>query len=486
MMDTLPIEVWSFLLKSQLTIDELLICRCVSKKFRYLIDNLIIVQSFCVYEHYLPINKIWFSTADQFVLARGTLHQAMQLHRPDELKLCFLLSTATLARLKSLYISTSFCLSPRLVASLNQLVALERLRINLLIEERSDLVLSLPALKILDCWLGSKRENRENALILVCPQLDRLRIRYGDTFGHLEIVHPETVVYLECPRLDRKIKRFINLEILFCQFIKEDAIEDDFLSSLSKLKELHFDSKDAFDKLARLRPQPDRPALYLLGVRLERLPSYELHSMSHILWPDRARLLFSNYTNIAQRLLFVRQLHYEPLKDRPVPADFAGRLVNLNHFLVCDTHNVPHLIELLARLRNIINLTFQFTNFGQNIFNTIPVHCPYVLCLRINSSDHQTNSLNFEFLFRFRFLHEFHTNHQFNRNSVDLIQRLFKRLNFFCSFNGANGGKHFEINFISETKQFVLKSGLHSQQFRTLPETLAMLFSSSLDSCSVA
>lgn len=504
MLDTLPLELISFILNGHLTIDQLLICRCISKKFCYVIDNLIGFHSFCIYELYLPWNKIWFSTTNHYVLTRSTLHRVMQMTRKveQEPKLYHLLATATLSRLKSLYINMGSCLSTRLVDSLNQLICLEQLRMSVFIDEKLDLlVLSLPHLKILDCWVGSKM--RESQLTLVCPKLDRLRIRYEDTFRHLEIVHPESIVHLQCPVLDRKIKELINLEVLYCQFPKEDAIEDDFLVSLPKLQELHFDSKDAFVKLAeqrrqynqeldqRKRPQSYQPALYLLGVRLDQLPAYQLRSMSHILWSDRAKLLFSNYSNIARLIPFARQLHYEIFKNEPTPpgwrpSHFAERLVNLNHFLVYDTRDVTHLIDLLSSLRNIINLTFQFTKFGQNIFNSIPFHCPNVLCLRINLSDELTNSLTFWFLLRFEFLHEFHTNHHFDRTHSKVIQRLFKRLQYFCSFNAVSGGNFFEINLDSDTRQFELKNGLHIHHFRTLPELLVCLFSGPLDSCSIA
>lgn len=115
MLATLPVELLSSILRDHLTLDELLACRCVSKKFRYVVKNLISYKSFCVYEQYLPVNKIWFSTDDEFVLRRAGLRQVMRMsldlrnaEHPvrrvaQELRLCFLLSTI-LSRVKWLYI----------------------------------------------------------------------------------------------------------------------------------------------------------------------------------------------------------------------------------------------------------------------------------------------------------------------------------------------------------------------------------------------
>lgn len=487
-MESLPFETLAYLLRSHLTIDELLQCRRVSKRFKFVIENLINYKTFAVYQHSLPINKTWFSTVDERVLSDANLNQRMRVNsdfrETSESKLQILFSTM-LGNLRSLYVSTTFPLS---VEFLDGLQHLERLRVCLSLEE--DTHLALPNLQILDLRTPESGGSNRGKLVLDAKKLTRLRVKSSKLFNHLELRHPDSLVYLESPQFHNKIKAFAaNLEYLFFDQLKNvdilqqaDGIDDQFLVPFTKLKELHFNASiQAFEVISRSlavlqeKPSRDAPKIYLLGVHFDRLPEHLPNesstfgnSLTCYLWPHQIRLLLSNYSRTARVLPFITQLKYCNLKDERIPDDFASKFVNLKRFDIADTENPSHLFGLLKHCKNLVHLQANYPSFGQDFYNSLPQFVPQILTLDISVPHERVRCLNFDFIFGFPYLHNFRTNCYCgfqDRTGFKLVKRSFKELKFLRTFDCSAYGSGFKVKVYPDYGKYFLKKYENSESF---------------------
>lgn len=485
-MDSLPLETLAFLLRTHLTVDELLQCRRVSKRFKFVIENLISFKTFAIYQHSLPINKIWFSSAGQRVLTQANLNQRMKVNsdfrETCETKLQILLSTM-LANLRCLYVCTSFSLP---ADSLDGLEHLERLRVSLSFE--GETLLSLPALQMLD--LRTSIGYSEGKLILDAKKLTALRVKSGLMFGHLEFRQPHSITRLESPQFHQKMKAFTSLEYLFLDKLnkldvdlleRNDLGDNQFLASFSKLKELHFNnmqgSEVSSNSLEALRAQlaSGVTKIYLLGVDLNHLSNHLVSELStlenpltSILWTHQIRLLLSNYQNAAPILPFTSQINYCYLKDELIPDDFADKFVNLKRFEIANTSDPSHLFGLLKNCKNLVQLVASYTFFEQNFYNSLPNYAPRILMLNISIPHERVKCLNFDFLFGFKYLHNFQTNCSCgfdNRHGFKLIKRLFKELKFLSTFDCSAYGKGFLVKAYPDYGKYFLRMYQNSKSF---------------------
>lgn len=488
-MDRLPLETLAYLLRSHLTIDELLQCRRVSKRFKFVIENLINYQTFAVYQHRLPINKIWFSTADERVLTNANLNQRMRVNsdfrETSECKLQILLSTM-LGNLRRLYVSTSFPLS---ASFLNGLERLERLKVCISLEE--DTHLALPNLRILDLRTPENARWKRVKLVLEAKKLNRLKVKTGELFDSLELRHPDSLVHVESWNFHDKMKEFVNLEYLFldqlknADFIRQTkGIDEQFLVPFTKLKELHFNGPiEAFEVITRslavqrerLEPPAVGPKIYLLGVHLDQLPEHLAQELSKFgdsltcyLWPHQIQLLLSNYPRSARVLPFINYLEYHYLKDKRLPDDLASKFVNLKRFDIVSTENPAHLVDLLKQCKNLVYLQANYTSFGREFYNALPRYVPRILTLDISLPHERVKCLNFDFILRFPYLHNFKTNcyHSFkDHTGFKLVKRAFKELKFLSTFDCRAYGSGFQVKAYPDYGKYRLKKQKNSNSF---------------------
>ena len=484
-MNSLPLEMLAFLLKSHLTIDELLQCRRVSKRFKFVIENLINYQTLAVYQHSLPINKIWFSTVGERVLTEDNLNQRMRVNsdfrETGETKIQILLSTM-LGNLRSLYVSTSF---PLRAEFLDGLEHLQRLRVSLSFE--GETLLSLPSLQMFD--LRTPEGLSDGKLILVAKKLTKLRVKGSSIFDHLEIRHPESIIYLESPNFCKKINEFApNLEYLLLDELKSITmfesidINDQFLVPFVKLKELHFNNMQIFEAVSRslialrdLAPSQVPLKIYLLGVHLDQLPDHLVSSLStfghprtSILWSHQIRLLLSDYSKSARALPFTMHLSYCYLKGECIPSGFTDKFVNLKRFEIAYTDNPSHLFDLLKNCMNLVQLVASYTSFGQDFFNQLSRYAPQILTLEINVPHERVKGLNFDFLIGFQYLHNFQTNCSCgfqNRNGFKLVKQLFEKLSYLRTFDCSAYGKGFQVKAYPDYGKYFLRKYQSGQSF---------------------
>ena len=432
---------------SELSVEEIFKKRRVCKFWKLTIDDYMKFnfRSFAAYQNDLPINKTWFST-DERVLYKQEIKRTMKMSSDfkelSENRLNGYISTIPSNFIKYLYVDAE--LSSEFLQTVNHLTQLERLRFRTAYLDRT-VVLKLSRLQILDLDIGGKRVDQQ--LILDTERLTNLRVQCTDTLGFLQFNYPLQITYVEAYAFHPEIRQFLNLEYFYCVYLT-DHIDYFSLSFFPQLKELHF-NRNGYCLPALISQQREynrTVKIYYLGVNVSNLDEpIDLNPKSrpHILGEDQVRLMFSNYSNLASRLPFARQLQYSTLRQQLqystlrqqiIPEDFHQRLINLVSLSTSGDVDEEHLIEFLERCSNLNRLTISFTN--QRFYFKLPELCPRILYLKILVYDSNTPNISkFDFIHRLKYLHGCYIDLKV-RDAGDFrfVKKTYKELKFLKKF----------------------------------------------------
>ena len=271
-----------------------------------------------------------------------------------------------------------------------------------------------------------------DVIILDTPRLVRFRLSLTN-YDSISIKHPESIQYFETYRFINLIKTFTNLEHLFVRNISQ--LDGDFLSNLSRLKEIHFDGKkDVFYDLRKQKKlfKRNEVKLFYFGINSEdSIPKHELMNNRHQINVKAIEFYRNNYNQMAIRLPFAHQIDYSLLEQcfgDQIPSCFIRRFVNLDYLIV--TQKVKYsnqLIQILNDCGNLKSFTI-YSLLDQTFFCQLPDILPFLEYLIIKNEQ----NLNYnEFLFNFN--NNLKLIYIKNNLSIDfafnIVRRLFDKYN---------------------------------------------------------
>lgn len=422
----LPIEIYYEIFLNHLPIKEIFNSRAVCKKWMTIIDSLVHMRTLVIAEdeYKFTLNRKWFGTFQPI----DTLHTILCPDISQSIKIESQLRTGLFSSIKQLYIHSNYLSfkSSDLGNCLNHFERLETLEIlNLEIHEQSRLV--LPNLKVLNISV------RGDLCVLDTPKLEKLKIQFLNGIDNIKFLYPDRIKYAEFQEKRKLLKKFTNLEYLYCK--RFDSIEDDFLANYPNLKQIHFDGDDQV--FAKLKAQKDRLRnkelkIFFLGIHYDHLPQYSSAYNRSDLYEKNVKLLADGYpkNKIADVLPFVEHLNYNICEEhfKQLPKDLLKRFVNLEEVRVTSKINdQPKFIAFLRACSNFSNLKLINSKLNSSFYTVqLPVCCPSLTGLTIK--DETIEELDFDFLFRLGHLTNLVTNKQL---SIEFVNELFSRLKHF-------------------------------------------------------
>lgn len=421
----LPLEIYSDIF-GRLPINDIFKCRSVSKRFKFIIDNLKLRNLVIAEDEFkFTLNRKWFATNEPI----DTLHTILCPSNPAEsLKIESQLRKNLFSSIKQLYIHSNYLSfkSDDLGNCLNHFKRLEILEIlNLEINSESKLI--LPNLKVLN-W-----SVRGDICVLDTPKLELVKIQFLNGMDNIEFLYPEKIKHAEFQEKRNILKKFVNLEHLAIKHL--EFIEADFLQHHSKLKQIHFDSNDVvFFELKQQKERLKRKDLkiFFLGINFDELPQYSSAFNHSELYEKNIKLLAEAYERkrIANVLPFVEQINYNTFEDnfKQLPKDLIERFVNL------ELVKVTKKVEDLKKFQNFLKNTSNFSSLKLNnsslnaqfYSEQLPACCPSITNLTIK--DENIEEIDFDFLFKLDYLISLITNKQL---SIEFVYDLFTKLKHF-------------------------------------------------------
>lgn len=507
-MDKLPEEILGFIFKKYLTIEEILRCSLVNKKFNFIVKNLKLDSLFIDNNH--PRFEKWFYTNEPVnVLHRlsilnnslndgsevedenendgddesdddknGGLTNTMKANRQYELNsIDFLFGRQLFTNIKQLYIS-SFWLEFK--SNIGQLISnfkhLKELSIICsTIKDEKECTFDLPNLVNLSIE-SFYLFDLKSSVIFNCPKLENISI----TALHPNQIDVEKIIFKNCDNVvffhcsepwKNIIKEFKNLKKLICDdlFMYDQAT----IFELEKLEEFHFFTRYKND-LKNLKDQKMRNSkkdlkLFFLGLDYSQedcIPDDIFELLTGSMDGSENNSLdittikfYGKYHEKLSYLPNFSSLNYSCLEEYfndNVPERLKDKINDINSVQITDEIKYPdQLKEFLRKIKRLDHLSFTGYSSEQKLFDSI-----LEIIKSINSLDvFSGKELNFDSIFKLEKIHYFQTDQILDLNFLKELINAHKRLSLemlnFKIKNQCNTiiiyfDKKIEINFYIE------------------------------------
>lgn len=255
-LDQVPNELLQNHILYYLTIEELLNCRLVDKRFRANVDSLNL-KSFFVYDSVrvketgLLNNLRSFLNYDKEL---GYQHYVC-LPKDKEHWLNTLFKFGFFSKLRELYFVGDLHLNTpstlkQITSNLKYLLVLELdFTITFYSQDEFVIELNLDELKLLSISCLNEIDD-DFKVVINCPKLQKLKVSSYIIYV-FKLVHPHSITHLDVDFFfDGWMNELVNLEILTCTHIGD--LDEESLNYFTKLKELHY-YKPGIMKLKELR-----------------------------------------------------------------------------------------------------------------------------------------------------------------------------------------------------------------------------------------
>lgn len=315
-----------------------------------------------------------------------------------------------LSQLKFLRLNPGMGQSQRKLQRINSFPELRRLDINYRLD--SYLEIKLPKLETLKIW-----NNRSGLVRADCPKL--LYLLYEEEgAGHLEMVHPTSVVDLSTGMYGYKISYFTNVETLRTNGWHY-AINEKTLTMMPKLKRIYY--QKWYRGFERLRPVLEqfiatKNALkrndlqfYLCGVLLcDNLDEIDFGAPQENDADDGISdeyFFLRNYGRLQEESLeLVTAVNYTSLMSvagERLPTDYFDKFPNIEVITADGPVNQEQFLWFLQNLKSpICKLELENTGLDQTFYDALPAFCSLYEIEIVESRE----ELNFDFLSKFEYL----------------------------------------------------------------------------------
>lgn len=400
-------EIWSLIFREHLPLLDVIRCRLVSKRFKFLVDHLHPTELF-VY-HYSP-EASRFTDRYERESTRWMQWRKYQFHLEANSSFQIMFSNLRFLQLET-HLDKKFNLE-----IFNEFAQLEQLYLNSVVISRSQ-TLKLPKLKVLSIELYSDNESkrrdiyrpldydREPRLVLDC-KLEQL---IGARSTLLQIKHPECVQHLEDKNLCRfelkleELISFKNLRILYSPLTDAALAAFPFFEHL---QELHLDRHNQtttryqlmIDQLLSKRRELKRDIkIYFAGILvtelglIECLTLYDKLRFYHLLAdrvPNETMLQYSEFETFVNNFDVLQLLRRNQIElNRKLPVDFFDKFANLKWVYMTKIDDPEWFVWFLSRCRRLAELSFKRESLTQPILNRLPVACRHLTSLSISDCD---------------------------------------------------------------------------------------------------
>ena len=309
-------------------------------------------------------------------------------------------------------------------------------------------------------------------LTLDAPRLRSVTFRECVPHLKLELVHADSVEWLDKDYVNVKTKNLKNLKYLFDRrfiFPTNPVTNEQFLSGLRQLKELHLTNRNKLWDLFEQRQKYGLADLkfYCWGC-LVNGPDDPV--IDHLIY-DRTPigLLAANPSKMSSYIPFCDYFRYEEFQDvsSEFVISFLNRCSNVVEMTVYKpVMDIERFLHLLENSNYIAELKFAECPEGgqpQELFDRLPEHCA-VQKLTIGYVP-----LNFEFLFRLK--HLMSLNIVGSSISAETVRKILKELPFLFEFEFLYANKRVTmkvVNLFETPKLFKLCVDRREQPFGDL------------------
>lgn len=332
-MDRLPPEVFDKIL-GHLDIDQIKLCRHVSKLFRSMVNDCLRIKNLVISDKKMLTTNRW-SFNDELISYQNWI---------DEDGTGFRSGSDLFKNIKRLYIETFFrndtislaqkptrpsdygsAFLKNLIGLIDKFKQLEIIEIVSMESDASVLNINLPKLKIFHIGPTRFLSVKLNTPKLICLKTSRISL------SKVQIVHPQTVKYLEIDNYDPLVKNFKNLENLCC--FRFATVEPDLPEQLTQLKQIHFmQDRSLLPQFKHLKSLKKGLNVYFFGLEISSInPPSKLHFDSEL---DGKELMYlvENVHLTANRLPFFKTMNYNKLENKTIRShNFVNQPV-LNKF----------------------------------------------------------------------------------------------------------------------------------------------------------
>ena len=448
-MDKLPNEMLRKIFQNVDQVDQLLNCKTVCKKWYSIIHETIRLNSLVISEvkYHRILSEKWFDPNESIQFLYDYRYKASSLNLGI---VKFDMKQPLFSQLKKLFVYYGNIWAN----SINCLRHLEVLGLKLtsLVSE-TDASLNLPNLKIFSLVNNDHYQN----LTLNCPKLKKLA--YFRNYGSLSFIHPESIKELHACCREDFIYNLINCEYLYIEYYRYEPFDRNILLKLTKLKELHLDTKDFgsvnsfIDQKSSLKRTNLK--IYFLSLLSDSVSPNILNQIAYSfdresIDIDSIQFYGPNYLNLTNNVYFIYfNVDYNVIENyfwdnsNQVAREIIKKLVYLDVLILSDEiRDVNQFIGILKDrvYLNTLSITAEF--MPQNFFDQIlSENCSIIEQLAIDNK----NQLNFDFLLKFKELQCFKTDQQL---TSDLIFKLFDKFESLRSLRFRYKGSEVEIDIL--------------------------------------
>lgn len=448
-MESLPTEM-ILRIFSNLHLNDLLQCRQVNRKCKYVVDNEIKIVQIAIRsdeearfsKHFFDLNYRSIELGHQMRIGQADTH--CNLFNSGLVVLDRLLKN-----LRWLFIDQHCVKRPNalfsVLAGINQLTELEQLEIRSIRLERPD-ALQLPKLRILSIGRLTGRSLR-----LSTPLLEQFA-----TEGNLEMFefeYPKRLTRLSTYKFE-EINQFVNLTHLYVRNFEYDSdpvfriVPVDILTLLPKLQEIHCRNWTRqllvfhiLDHRNMLRRKEFKFVQFGIPIdSLDQLAEFAANPHDNYLMDgdlqDYFRLMLRNYPKLTAQIPWATKVFYDDFvgrfsgrtEEERLEADrFFERFMNIQTVIVNRQVEDPMAFtRFIKKCKEIKELELREAGLGATFFDQLVRYQPLIESLEIKSST--PLAIDLKFVLKFRHLKSFQTNQPIN---FEVLKQLLDTHRFY-------------------------------------------------------
>ena len=423
-MDSLPDEVLGpLILGKHLNVRDLVRCKGVSKRWWWVIQNLVQVRELVLSDKIDEFPKgIWYYS-NKPIEYENALESAFL--KRDRLNLSY-----NLRRLHLGY----YC-NPKLSEYLD-LSAFEHL-------EQLDIVCEIDCRRIASTSLKVFSCLTHGVLLLQTPNLQVLKCQDLDL---ILLSDPKRLKQLELSDYSEKIESLTGLEHLQLNYEGVLRLDRDILQSLKLLKCLKLNPACAAERPDEFREFRNNVLLYIVKQKLV-LRRTELHiflfgvelTNSTLVGeydPTCGKLAFqiANYDSVFGDLSCHQSVDYKELLclfRNQIREDYFKKFINIRQVILHGEPDDSRFVAFLSKLDHFESLHLTDESFVQSSLDRLPDLCSKLTELRIEQ--HADKLIDYAFVLRFRLLRRFFTT-QNSSNLIDMAIQCARQLTYLQSF----------------------------------------------------
>lgn len=410
-------EIWRLIFSEHLDFVETVRCRQVSKRFKFLIDQLR-PTDLLVYGRMNP-NFLGNSYRDDRNSSNWIQLNRLELVPDSSFQIVF-------ASLRVLELNIELNMSGKKEFSLevlNEFHGLEKLYMNKVVISRNQ-TLHLPNLQVFSIDLYSEEESKELQIrwniridyskqprLFLDSKVKRLLCRRTKL---LVILHPEYIEEFECNdrKLEKDVEFFKNLRVLHSRLTESTLTAFENLQNLEEFHVLSLDKENLLKRLIAKRAALGREVkIYFLDVCFLPLDT----SIDIQIYGEPLKVRIQNYNRLAECVREIKQIRYQNLIDcldtelKPehevqlnecrFPVDFFEKFVNIENVSVGSNtvmqwrsgivKDEERFLWFLSRCSRLTKLSFERELLTQSIVNRLPEVCRQLKVFTIaRANDH--------------------------------------------------------------------------------------------------